>query len=85
MSDTKFVVPGEWKDQEWTDLAASYKSNVDATNGNSTETNRKYWAGPRIHPYGPLAITVVVDRQPRVYPTREAAIADGALDETNAE
>lgn len=75
MSEEKYVVYGDWSDTEWQAIAAK-RSNVELT-----PTELELLAkGPRTHPYGLASVVVVVDGEPRVYPSRDHAVQDGAVE-----
>jgi hypothetical protein len=62
-----YVVAGEWKDTEWHALAS------DAARPKSEAELRRIIAGPRRHPYGPEAYTVMMAGETLIYPSKEAA------------
>ena len=72
MDEPLYVVAGEWADKDWMQAAAA--RNVDGPDKEKYDVI--YSIGPRLHPWGQLAHTVVVDNQPRIYPTKEAADND---------
>ena len=67
-----YVIAGEWVDKDWMQAAA--QRNVEGPDKEKHDVI--YSIGPRLHPYGPKAFTVVVDNQPRIYPTEEASKDD---------
>jgi len=67
-----YVIAGEWVDDIWMKAAAA--RNVDGPDREKNEDT--YARGPRTHPYGVKAYTEIVENQPRIYPTKEAADAD---------
>lgn len=62
-----YVVSGEWRDPEWVELASDPRRVL------TFDETRKLIAGPRLHPFGPEAVTVMRDGAVLIYPNREAA------------
>lgn len=76
MADDNYVIAGAWTDMEWQRAAATRNT---ADHAADKVAQLVYARGPRTHPYGPLAVTVNVNNEPRIYPSHAAALADGAI------
>lgn len=80
MDNPKYVVSGAWADKEWQEVAARHGQIAE-----NTPDYQTYAAGPRLHPWGELAFSVVVDGEPRIYPTEQHARDDGAFNQPKDE